>query len=69
MTVYGGMYEIWSSAGNGTEAGPRFRFLEDALRYISAHANQASFAIRMPNGCWYRPGRGSASVIFERAAR
>lgn len=69
MLMHGGMYEIWRSAGTGTEQGPKFRFLADALRYITLHAHEASFAIRMPNGCWYRPGRESASVIFDRAAR
>jgi len=47
-------YEVWWSKGRGTHTGPRFGKLEDALRYVHHHAGEASFAIRNPQGRWYK---------------
>ena len=51
------MYEIWWSKGFGTHTGPRFRKLEDALRYVHDHAGEASYAIRHPEGHWCKVDR------------
>lgn len=48
------MYEVWWSCGRGTQCGPRFRLLDDALRYVAEHAAEASFAIRRPDGTWHQ---------------
>ncbi len=55
------MYEVWWSRGDGTHAGPRFRVLEDAVRYVEEHAGEASFAIKGPVGYWYRWADGSVA--------
>jgi hypothetical protein len=47
-----GLYEVWCSSGKGTELGPRFRMLGDARRYVDEHRDQASYAIRGPDGKW-----------------
>ena len=52
------MYEVWWSRGEGTQKGPRFRILEDAIRYVSARSDRASFAIRNPDGTWHRGANG-----------
>jgi hypothetical protein len=59
------MYEVWWSRGSGTYKGPRFRRLEDALRYVDEHAAEASFAVRGPVGYWHRQG-GSGRITFDR---
>ena len=48
------MYTVYSSRGAGFEAGPRFRLLVDALRYVKKRRRDASFAIREPSGDWYQ---------------
>jgi hypothetical protein len=55
------MYEVWFSKGEGTEAGPRFHRLEDALRYVEEHAGEATFAIRGPVGFWCQATIGRSS--------
>lgn len=59
-------YQVWWSRGDGTHAGPRFRRLEDAIRYVNERASEASFAIKGPVGYWYQwqPGRAA----LERAS-
>jgi len=56
--VFGAMYEVWWSRGRGAHCGPRFRLLSDALRYVAQHADEASFAIRRPDGTWHQFGWG-----------
>jgi len=46
------LYEVWFSRGTGTISGPKFRSLEDARRYALGHRNEASYAIRNPEGKW-----------------
>lgn len=59
-------YEIWWTTGGGTQRGPRFRLLQDALHWIEQRSGIASFAIRTPDGSWHRwPGSGRA--IRDRA--
>ena len=53
------MYEVWSSCGDGCQRGPRFRLLDDAVRYVTQHNGEASFAIRCPDGHWYEFRGGS----------
>ena len=48
------LYEIWWSRGHGTHTGPRFRTLEDALKYVHDNRGRASFSIRKPDDVWYR---------------
>ncbi len=48
------LYEIYWSRGHGTHCGPRFRTLEDALKYVHDHQGRASFSIRKPDDVWYR---------------
>jgi hypothetical protein len=38
--------------GHGLQPGPRFRLLDDAIRYTSNNSRQASFAVRGPGGEW-----------------
>lgn len=58
------MYEIWWSKGQGTEIGPKFKSLEDALNYVYSHEGEASFAVRMPDRSWYRNSTGTP--VFSR---
>jgi hypothetical protein len=46
------LYEVWWSNGAGFRQGPKFRLLADAARYVSAHACDASFAVKSPEGRW-----------------
>ncbi|MCX5744800.1 MAG: hypothetical protein NT062_20120 [Proteobacteria bacterium] len=46
------LYEVWFSQGTGLHVGPKFKLLEDALRYVAAHHDEASFAIRAPDRTW-----------------
>jgi hypothetical protein len=46
------LYEVWFSRGAGTISGPKFRSLDDARRYAVGHRNDASYAIRNPDGKW-----------------
>ena len=57
------MYVVWMSRGNGIAPGAKFRRIEDALRYVDERRNTASFAIRMPDGMWYRDV-DTARLIF-----
>ena len=57
-------YEVWWSKGQGSQCGPRFTSLEQALKYVAEHAGQASFAIRQPDDTWYRNANGT--VVFSR---
>jgi hypothetical protein len=50
--MHGRLYEVWFSRGNGFSTGPRFRFLDDARRYVADHLPEASYAIRDPEGHW-----------------
>ena len=43
-------YEVWWSKGQGSQRGPTFAHLEQALKYVSDHAGEASYAIRQPDG-------------------
>jgi len=46
------LYEVWFSSGRGIHVGPRFKLLQDALRYVETHASEASHAVRGPDGSW-----------------
>jgi hypothetical protein len=46
------LYEVWLSHGHGTCVGPKFRYLEDAERYVAEHHAEASYAIKAPDGHW-----------------
>jgi hypothetical protein len=46
------LYQVWLSMGHGLQPGPRFRLLDDAIRYTSNNSRQASFAVRGPGGEW-----------------
>lgn len=56
------LYEVWFSSGHGIHLGPRFRFIEDAVRYVYNHLQEASFAIRNPAGEWELVKRRHAPV-------
>ena len=58
------MYQVWFSEDAEMQPGPRFRLLQDALRYVSRPDHDRSFAIRTPEGSWYRDDTGRA--IFGR---
>jgi hypothetical protein len=58
------MYVVWMSRGMGMYPGPKFRRIQDALRYIRERDTGASFAIRLPNGRWHHRD-GSGRVIFS----
>jgi len=57
------MYEVWASTGHGTHVEARFRLLADAVRHVRDHAGEASFAIRQPDGTWYKR-RSDGKSIF-----
>jgi hypothetical protein len=59
------MYQVWYSEDAAMKPGPRFRLLQDALRYIARPDHERSFAIRTPEGEWYRDTSGRA--IFGRS--
>ena len=46
------LYEVWLSSGTGLHVGPKFKLLQDAVRYVESHAAEASYAVRAPNGTW-----------------
>ena len=56
------LYQVWWSRGHGTHRGPRFRLLQDALRYLVDHSGDASYALRCPDGHWYEFGWGSHHI-------
>jgi len=56
------LYEVWFSTGTGTHIGPRFKLLEDAIRFVNAHTGDASYAIRAPGGEWALVERRHADV-------
>lgn len=58
------MFEVWWSQGDGTHRGPRFRRLDDAIRYVEARGDDASYAIKGPVGFWYQGADGRS--IFDR---
>jgi len=64
------LYEVWCSRGWGLVAGPRFRYLGDARRYVEAHRRFASLAIRNPDGQWEyvaaRRRHYSSRIVQER---
>jgi len=47
-----GLYEIWMSRGHGLYPGPKFRYLDDARRYVEDHRGEASLAVKGPDGEW-----------------
>ena len=53
-------YQVWLSFGDGPQAGPRFNLLGDALLFVHAAGRDAACAVKMPDGSWYRDGRGRA---------
>lgn len=61
------LYEVWFSTGSGTHIGPRFRLLEDAIRFVKAHTGEASYAIRSPGGEWGVIERRRALDSFDGA--
>lgn len=61
------MYEVWISTGDGSQRGPRFRHLADALRFISNYSEPASLALRQPDGGWHDFG-DTAIVVNHRGA-
>ena len=46
------LYEVWLSSGRGIHVGPKFKLLQDAIRYVETHAAEASHAVRAPDGSW-----------------
>jgi hypothetical protein len=46
------LYEVWFSRGDGLRRGPRFRQRADAERYMYTRQDEASFALRGPDGRW-----------------
>jgi hypothetical protein len=46
------LFEVWLSHGEGIHVGPKFRLLADARRYIASHLDEASYAVRNPDGKW-----------------
>lgn len=60
------LFEVWMSRGEGLKNGPRFGKLVDALNYVGAHLDEASFAIRLPEGGWFR--NIDDRIIFPRVA-
>ncbi len=46
------LYEVWLSSGRGIHVGPKFKLLQDAVRYVQTHAAEASHAVRAPDGSW-----------------
>ena len=52
LTFTNTLYQVWVSRGEGMVAGPKFRDLDDARRYIDEHCAGASAAIKAPDGQW-----------------
>ena len=52
MLVRTPLFEIWLSRGTGMVRGPRFRWIVDAQRYVHEHRDEASIAVRSPDGSW-----------------
>jgi hypothetical protein len=52
VIVYCAMYQVWFSTGRGFQPGPKFRLLEDARRHVVAHAGDAAWVIKSPDGAW-----------------
>ena len=46
------LFEVWFSRGSGLRRGPAFRLWQDAEHYVHEHANEATFAVRAPDGHW-----------------
>lgn len=63
------MYEVWVSEDGHISKRARFRLLFDALRYIDGYQDQQSFAIRMPNGAWYRDPATGRSIFGHHRSR
>jgi hypothetical protein len=57
------LYNVFVYAQDGLRRGPGFLNLEDALRHVGEHSADGLFAIRKPDGHWYRPD-GSKSAVF-----
>lgn len=62
------MYEVWWSMGNGTHSGPRFSNLNDAIRYVSEHWGEATFAIKTGANRCHRWQDGSITIPRRSAA-
>jgi succinate dehydrogenase/fumarate reductase flavoprotein subunit len=60
------IFEIWWSQGGGVRRGPGFRWIEDAIRYVQEHRDEATHAIRLRGGPWHRWEDGS--VFLRRVA-
>jgi hypothetical protein len=63
------MHEIWLSEATGTRQGPRFRLLDDAIRYVNGYADEGSLAILMSDGNWYRWSDDNVIIENRRRAR
>jgi len=48
------IFEIWASQGQSGIKIEEVSSLEIALKYIEDHEGEASFAIKLPNGEWYK---------------
>jgi hypothetical protein len=62
------MFEVWISNGKGTNRGPRFRQLVDAMRFIAEYAERGSLALRRPDGQWHTLGEDGAILVNRRCA-
>jgi hypothetical protein len=60
------MFQVWKSDGDSLCRGPRFRSLDDALRYVNSGSTGASFAIQQPDGQWSRDPSGSTTFRARR---
>jgi hypothetical protein len=61
------MYEVWVSEDGHLSRVARFRLVVDALRFVDTHRAERSYAIRQPDGAWYRDADGHA--IFGRRSQ
>jgi hypothetical protein len=48
------MYEVWATQGQGGCKVQEKVTLQEALDYVEEHIGEASFAIKKPDGEWYK---------------
>jgi len=57
-------FELWATQGQGGAMQEEFPTLEEALLYVEQHKDDASFAIKLPDGSWYDWETGIESVSY-----
>jgi len=64
MSAY---YEVGMSHGHGLFLGPKFRMFDDAQNYVDEHSDEASHAVKAPDGHWamFAPQRRQRRSMFR----